>query len=291
MSHQATTWALNVGSEAGEKGVGDTARKFLLVAMADHAHKDGRNSFCKRETLAEYLECDVRSIGRYQRRLIADGFIRRGDQSIVSGRGDRRPVVYDLAMTEATRARWAAAAKAGDSSWDAEQAALQHTGAAAGAPEARQDNLSPRPQGHDETHVSPRDDPDAPPAPPATGGRTAGHTGGQTAGQEPGHGGTSVSHRTHEPDEPLPPHPPASGGSAASTPSCASCRGLRPCRSCGTTPRQLEAAARKAAAAEKRAADRVADEQARRDRDAQAASPEAKKRHTDEARQLIRRTA
>lgn len=103
MSIEATTWAL------GSK-VGDARRKLILFAYANHAHKDGTSAWVSKKSIAaDYAECDSKTVTRHVKALIADGWIREGDQAAVAHiRADRRPVVYDLAMNEATRADWAA---------------------------------------------------------------------------------------------------------------------------------------------------------------------------------------
>lgn len=106
MSIEAISWVL--GSQ-----VGDTTRKFVLAGFANHAHKDGRHAWPSIESIAEYVECSERTVQRAVRDLVADGWMREGDQQQVAHlRGDRRPKVYDLAMNEETRAAWKAAGAA-----------------------------------------------------------------------------------------------------------------------------------------------------------------------------------
>lgn len=103
MSVEAITWALNAD-------VGDSTRKLVLIGYANHAHKDGRNSWASKDTIAEYANCHVKTVRRHVRELVAAGWMREGDQKQVSHlRADRRPVVYDVAMTEAQRLEWATA--------------------------------------------------------------------------------------------------------------------------------------------------------------------------------------
>lgn len=108
MSHEATGWAL--GST-----VGDSTRKLVLYGLANHAHKNGRHAYPGKRTLAEYAECDVKTVKRKLKQLREAGFIRLGDQSMVAHiRADRRPTVYDLAMSETTRLDWKASHERGD---------------------------------------------------------------------------------------------------------------------------------------------------------------------------------
>lgn len=115
MSIEAMTWALSAD-------VGDSTRKLVLIGYANHAHKDGRNTWATKGLIADYVNCDPKTITRQVKKLISEGWMREGDQSQVAHlRADRRPVVYDLAMTEATRLSWKAeheAAQRGDTRGD-----------------------------------------------------------------------------------------------------------------------------------------------------------------------------
>lgn len=150
MSIEAISWALNVD-------VGHATRKLVLIGYANHAHKDGRHAYAGKGLIADYANCDAKTVQRQVKPLIADGWMREGDQSVVEHlRADRRPVAYELAMTEAQRGRWQAAAAAGDSSWASEQRADAHwrTGGqpAPSSHESRRDSVSPRPDTHGGTH-------------------------------------------------------------------------------------------------------------------------------------------
>lgn len=125
MSIEATSWALG-------QTVGDPTRKLVLIAYANHAHKDGRHAWPSTATVAEYAECDPRTVIRHRKALVDDGWIREGDQQQVGHiRGDRRPTVYDLAMNDATQNTWKAS--------------------------QRGDTLSPRPDSTDCHPVTPSD--------------------------------------------------------------------------------------------------------------------------------------
>lgn len=69
----------------------------VLLLLADHAHRDGRNVWRKNSEIAGELGCSVRTVERAITELKMVGLIREGDQRLVQHlRGDRRPKVYDL---------------------------------------------------------------------------------------------------------------------------------------------------------------------------------------------------
>lgn len=236
MSHQASGWAWSVT-------VGHPNAKSVLAAIADHADPDGRHAWPSKETIAHKVECSVKTVRRSVAYLIAEGWIREGDQQQVAHlRGDRRPIVYDLAMNEPTRLAWKAAAAAPTDS------------------EERGDNLSPR----------------SLEATPDTGGQPVpsqnGHGGTPTTGREDAtgghlgpHGGTPTTPKQSK--NQLPPHPPASGGRPATCPKHPDDPGAN-CRACGTTPRQIAEQRRRDAEAEARAAERIRIDQERAEREA-----------------------
>lgn len=107
MSHKASAWAW-------ETTTGNSTRKSVLAAFADYAGADGTAAYPSIETIAARVECSVRTVQRQLQILIEEGFMRPGDQDLVSHyRADKRPVVYDLAMSDLVRRQWRAAA-AGD---------------------------------------------------------------------------------------------------------------------------------------------------------------------------------
>lgn len=107
MSIEALTHVLSLN-------VGDSTRKLVLIGYANHAHRDGRNAWASVETIAKYANCSTRTVQRHVAQLVADGFMREGDQTLVAHlRGDRRPIVYDVAMSEEQRLAWQEAAKSG----------------------------------------------------------------------------------------------------------------------------------------------------------------------------------
>jgi len=90
--------------------IGDPTRKLILIGFANHAAKDGTNARPKVKTVADYACCSDRTARRHIGTLLADGFLREGDQSQVAHMPHHlRPVVYDVAMSEAQRAEWATA--------------------------------------------------------------------------------------------------------------------------------------------------------------------------------------
>lgn len=217
MSIEAMTWALSAD-------VGDPTRKLILIGQANHAHKDGRNSWASHATIAEYVGCSSKTVQRHVKVLLAEGWIREGDQAQVAHvRADRRPVVYDLAMTEATRRSWAAA--------HADETLTEDLA-------GRGDNLSTRPEGTTGQAVTP----------------STGH--GVTDGWTPGapRVDTAVSTEPSRTPE-LPPNPPQSGGRSCTRHTDEP--GVN-CRACGTTARQLETARDRLLAEQRRQADRAA---------------------------------
>lgn len=93
MSSEATTWAMR-------QNVGDPCRKLVLLGLANNASKTGEHAFPGVKTLAEDAECSTRSVQRHLKLLVEAGLIVEGDQRYVSHiRADRRPTVYDLAMS------------------------------------------------------------------------------------------------------------------------------------------------------------------------------------------------
>lgn len=91
MSIEAVAWALN------EAPVQDASALLVLIGLANHAARDGSNSYPSRDTLAGYARCSVRTVSVKLKALEEAGVIKRGDQAHVAHlRGDRRPVVYDL---------------------------------------------------------------------------------------------------------------------------------------------------------------------------------------------------
>lgn len=94
------TWALYEAP-----GIDPTAR-LVLAVLADHAHMDGTAAFPSKQTIADVVGIAPRNIAVHLRKLEAQGLIRKGNQLHVEYiRKDKRPTVYDLAMTDTQRLR------------------------------------------------------------------------------------------------------------------------------------------------------------------------------------------
>ena len=233
---------------------GSEGLKSVLMALANHARSDGTAAWPHVSTLADEVETSERTIQRRLPELVRLGFIRLGDQELVSHiRADKRPVVYDLAMSDANREEWAADAERGD-------------------------NVSPRdedphPQdGVSDCHPADPERGDTPVTPQTSHGVT-------TTTPRGDNGAAHIGRTSPEPS----PQPPAERGAAgrdteapaAGAAGCASCHGKRPCRACGTTPRQLERAELEQAA-ERRRQRADADIQASRRHKAETADVDTK---------------
>jgi DNA-binding transcriptional ArsR family regulator len=75
----------------------------LLVYMADSTPSDGRGFYESLDTLSEDTGLSRSTIKTHLRKLIAAGYVRRGDQRITRYLGQYRPTVYDLCMPRARR--------------------------------------------------------------------------------------------------------------------------------------------------------------------------------------------
>ncbi len=260
-----------------EGRVGDRGRKSTLYALANYAGPDGRHTYPSVETLAHDAECSEATVRRDLKALIKDGWIRRGDQAHVAHiRGDRRPVVYDIAMTEETRLAWKSDVEGGES-----DAAAGEQASPPGPP-TRPVSLTPR-VGGPTSGTTPQSDT---PSPDATGCQIHAHGVSET----PSPGVTAVTPEPFEPFEPKPPLPPASGGRSPST-TCTK-PGTLPhqnCRGCGTTTRQLADQARIQAEAERRAAEqtRIEAERAERARRREAGRSAAAEAELARARKIL----
>lgn len=93
MSMAAVAWALEWAP------VKNPQEHVLLIAMANHAHEDGRNAWMSTRKLAERARCSTRTAQRHIDEMEARGLIVRGDQRQVEFiRAGHRPVVWDLSM-------------------------------------------------------------------------------------------------------------------------------------------------------------------------------------------------
>lgn len=204
--------------------VGDSTSKLVLLAYANHARKDGTAAWPSKAGVADYAEVDPKTVQRHLRKLEKAGWIRRGDQRLVAHfRADRRPVVYDVAMTEATRLAWVDDQQRGDTLPPRATRGPVETDA------QREDNLSPRDESHGGTSETSRGDTAVSPKP----SRTV-HTP-PTPRQRGDRVGPTPS-PTSRLDEPASIDCPRHQGKKAPG-----------CRGCGTTPRQVEAARQRAA--------------------------------------------
>jgi hypothetical protein len=105
MSIQAVAYVL----QSARLGSGGAARKLVLIAYANHAGDDGTATFPSVGTVAGYAECDAKTVRRHIGWLIEHGYMREGDQRLVDHyRGDRRPIVYDVAISDDQVKEWAA---------------------------------------------------------------------------------------------------------------------------------------------------------------------------------------
>ncbi|HEX6382229.1 MAG TPA: helix-turn-helix domain-containing protein, partial [Acidimicrobiia bacterium] len=108
MSWQASAWAISQ-----RLGRGKSTAKLILLVHCNHAHNDGTASWVSIDTAAADAECDRRTAQRAVAWLWRNGYMRLGDQELVSHLPPgRRPIVYDMAMSEERRHRWAAEASA-----------------------------------------------------------------------------------------------------------------------------------------------------------------------------------
>lgn len=93
MSVQAITWVLEDAPDLPSHLVG------TLLALANHADREGRNAYVGQKLLGWYTRKDRRNARKDIDTLLKAGLIREGDQRVAAHiRADRRPVVYDLAM-------------------------------------------------------------------------------------------------------------------------------------------------------------------------------------------------
>lgn len=88
MSLEAMVWVLNCDSAP------DPLARWVLMGLANHADRYGRNSFPGQTTLAQYAQCSDRSVRRKLDELEKDSeLISRGDQELVSHYPANRPLV------------------------------------------------------------------------------------------------------------------------------------------------------------------------------------------------------
>ena len=141
MSIEASSFVLGLSM-----GRGNGLRKLILLGYANHADKYGRGAYPSTQTIAEYAECDVRTVQRHIGWLIANGHLTEGDQQLVDHLDPRyRPIVYDVAMSDGQVEQWASdgGAAAGNR---ARAAKAGRRGGQASTQVSRGDNLSALPE-------------------------------------------------------------------------------------------------------------------------------------------------
>jgi hypothetical protein len=127
-------------------GRGNGIRKLILLGFANHADKYGRGAYPSTQTIADYAECDVRTVQRHVGWLISRGFLREGDQRMVDHLDPRyRPIVYDVAMSVEQVDQWASVGSTEDGS-RARAAKAGRRGAQVSTQITRGANLSPLPE-------------------------------------------------------------------------------------------------------------------------------------------------
>lgn len=94
MSLTALLWALDTFP------ADSPVERLVMVALADGADQQGRGAWPTRATIAARACCSVSTVRRILLKLEEEGWVRRGDQALALGRGDRKSVVWDLAMTD-----------------------------------------------------------------------------------------------------------------------------------------------------------------------------------------------
>ena len=127
-------------------GQGNGIRKLILLGYANHADKFGRGAYPSTRTIADYAECDVRTVQRHVRWLIERGYLHEGDQQMVDHLDRRyRPIVYDVAMSAEQIEHWAADAGL-ETGNRARAAQAGRRGGRASSQVVRGDTLSPPPE-------------------------------------------------------------------------------------------------------------------------------------------------
>lgn len=87
------------------------AAKVILMAYADAAKDDGTAAWPGNDLLAAYAQCSERTVQIHRAWLIEQGYLREGNQAhpdLLRYPADRRPIAYDVAISEEQRSQWAA---------------------------------------------------------------------------------------------------------------------------------------------------------------------------------------
>jgi hypothetical protein len=141
LSIEASSFVLGLST-----GRGNGVRKLILLGYANHADKHGRGAYPSTRTIADYAECDVRTVQRHVGWLLERGYLHEGDQRVVDHLDPRyRPIVYDVAMsTDQIHQR---ASQTDPSDGNRSRAAQAgRRGGRASSKLSRGDNLSPLPE-------------------------------------------------------------------------------------------------------------------------------------------------
>lgn len=78
----------------------DPEERLVLLVLADHAGHDGTGAYPSKKTISEATGLSRATVYRKCQSLQRKNLVRPGDQQLVMHfTPDRRPVVYDLAMT------------------------------------------------------------------------------------------------------------------------------------------------------------------------------------------------
>ncbi len=94
LSKSAVLWVMDEAPDVPARLVS------TLLAVARHADQDGRGAYPSASAIAACTRKSERQAKRDLAELVQRGLLTRGDQRIVAGiRADKRPSVYDLAMT------------------------------------------------------------------------------------------------------------------------------------------------------------------------------------------------
>lgn len=103
MSIEAITWTLehaHIPSPTPPGMPSAPALTLVLLGLANHASRSGKDAYPSVRRLAGYSRMSERQVQRCLAALVELGLISRGDQSRVAiSREDRRPTCYDLCMT------------------------------------------------------------------------------------------------------------------------------------------------------------------------------------------------
>jgi pyocin large subunit-like protein len=94
MSYQAVKWALDVRT-------GSTARKAVLLVIAEHADQHGRNAYPDQEKIARQTEQSVDSVQRHLRALVQGGILTR-ERRFEPKTGHRMSDVYAIDLNRET---------------------------------------------------------------------------------------------------------------------------------------------------------------------------------------------